>query len=62
MVRFEFCLEDDDFDRLYAIKEAQGKGYMTGNEFARELLEGKLYSLHPAKVICYDDNGDILED
>ena len=50
MVRFEFYLSDSDYDRLYAIKDREGKYEMTGNEFAKELLEGVLYRLHPRKV------------
>lgn len=47
-VKFEFYLADDDFNRLYAIKRKQGKDDLTGNEFARELLEAELYRLHPS--------------
>lgn len=49
-VRLEFYLSDADVDRLYAVKEKQGKDDMTGNEFAKELLEGVLHQLHPRRV------------
>lgn len=50
-VEFNFYLSDDDFNKLYAIKEQQGKNNMTGNEFARELLENEIYRLHPGRVV-----------
>lgn len=59
MVRLEFCLSDNDTDRLFAIKESQGKTDLTGNEFARELLESQLHRLHPKKV-KFDDDGNAI--
>lgn len=56
-VRFEFYLSDEDTDRLFSAKESQGKHNLTGNEFAKEVLENELYRLHPGKV-RYDDNGN----
>lgn len=50
MVKLEFYLSDADMDRLWAIKEKQGKDNLTGNEFAKEILEVALYNLHPEKV------------
>lgn len=55
-VKFEFYLADDDFNRLYAIKSKQGKDDLTGNEFAKELLEAVLYDLHPS--VPKDDECD----
>ena len=49
-VKVEFYISDADYDRLYAIKEKQGKDNLTGNEFAKELLENVLYQMHPRKV------------
>lgn len=49
-VKLEFYISDSDMDRLWAIKERQGKNDLTGNEFAKELLENELYRLHPKKV------------
>lgn len=50
MIRLEFWLSDDNVERLFAIKRKQGKNQMTGNEFAKELLEKELYRLHPKRV------------
>lgn len=50
MVKFEFYLSEEDFDRLYEIKNVQGKDHLTGNEFARELLTRELHRLHPGVV------------
>ena len=38
MVKFEINLSDNDYDRLYVLKEKENKGNLTGNEFAAELL------------------------
>lgn len=55
MPQFEFWLGCEDTDRLFSVKAAQGKNELTGNEFARELLEKELYRLHPG-VVRYDEN------
>lgn len=57
MPMFEFWLGVEDTDRLFSVKAAQGKNDLTGNEFARELLEKELYSLHP-NVVRFDENGE----
>ena len=57
MVKFEFYLNNDDFDRLYAIKRENGKNDLTGNDFAKELLVKELHKLHPRRVE-FDENGD----
>lgn len=54
-VKVEFYLSDNDVDRLFAIKEDQGKNSLSGNEFARELVETSLHRLHPLKV-RYDED------
>ena len=59
MTKFEFCLSDNDADRLFSIKESQGKNDLTGNEFARELLESQLYKLHPSTVKFDEDGNEI---
>lgn len=59
MVEFSFYLSEDDTDRLFAIKELQGQNDLTGNEFARRLLEGELYRLFPADV-KRDEQGCII--
>ena len=48
MTEFNFSLYGTDVDRLFAIKELQGADDLTGNEFARLLLEGELHRLFPA--------------
>lgn len=51
MVKYEFWLLDEDSDRLFEIKnKQQHKNDMTGNDFAKELLERELYRLHPQTV------------
>lgn len=55
-VKFEFYMNDVDTDRLFAVKKSKGKDTLTGNEFARELLEDYLYKMHP-KVPEFDENG-----
>lgn len=57
MPMFNFYLTSNDTDRLFAIKKKQGKDNLTGNEFARELLEKELHRLHPGRVE-FDENGD----
>lgn len=49
-VKLEFYISDNDMDRLWVIKDKQGKYNLTGNEFAKELLENELYRLHPLKA------------
>ena len=36
-VKLELYLSDSDMDRVRAVKHAQGKDNLTGNEFAKEL-------------------------
>ncbi|EET62390.1 hypothetical protein BRYFOR_05425 [Marvinbryantia formatexigens DSM 14469] len=48
--KFEFYLSEEDFDRLYEIKRERGKSDMSGNEFAKELLEKEIHRLHPGIV------------
>lgn len=55
MVKLEFYLSDADMDRLWAIKESRHKDNLSGNEFAKELLEAELYRLHPEKVASEDE-------
>lgn len=49
MVKFEFNLSDEDFDRLFYLKNNVeiGKEHMSGNDFAAELLKRELYRLCP---------------
>lgn len=59
--KFEIYLSEEDTERLFAIKENQGKEELTGNEFAKELLEAMLYQLHPSRVQYDDETGDRLK-
>ena len=43
MPMFEVWLGIEDTDRLFSIKAAQGKNDLSGNEFAKELLESELH-------------------
>ena len=54
-VKLEFYISEEDMERLWAIKEAQGRNDLTGNEFDRELLESVLCQLHPDKVENEDE-------
>lgn len=57
MPMFEFWLGIEDTDRLFSVKATQGKNNLTGNDFARELLEKELHRLHP-RVVRFDENGE----
>lgn len=57
--KIEFYISDYDLDRLFAIKEIQGKDDLTGNEFAEAILEQYLHRLFPATPE-YDDDGNLL--
>ena len=59
MTEFSFYLSEADTERLFAIKELQGRDDLTGNDFARLLLEGELYRQFPAAV-KRDEQGNIL--
>ena len=59
-VKFEFYLSDNDYERLCSIKGSKGKSDMTGNEFAKELLEINLHRLHPG-IVRYDENDNEIE-
>lgn len=50
MPMFEFWLGAEDTDKLFSVKAAQGRNDLTGNEFARELLEKELHKCHPGVV------------
>ena len=61
MVEFNFYLSAEDTERLFAIKKLQGLDNLTGNEFARRILERELYRLFPATPET-DESGNILND
>ena len=48
-VKFEFYMNDDDFDRMIVVKKQNGKDDLSFNEYAKELLHNELYKQHPAK-------------
>ena len=58
MTEITFYLADADVERLFAIKELQGEKDLTGNEFARTLLEKELYRLFP-DTPSFDDDGRV---
>lgn len=60
-VKFEFYLSDEDAERLFAAKEDAGKDDLTGNQYARELLEQRLHVLHPGKVLYDEDTGERIK-
>lgn len=47
MVKFEFNLGDEYFDRMCVLKKKMGKDDLTFNEFAKELLQKEVYRLQP---------------
>ena len=59
MREITFYLSETDIDRLFAIKELQGRDDLTGNDFARQLLEGELYRLFPATP-KYNESGELI--
>lgn len=59
MTEFRFYLSEEDAARLFAVKKLQGKDGLTGNEFARQLLELELYHLFPA-VPELDERGRLV--
>ena len=60
-VKFEFYLSDEDTERLFAVKVDKGMEELTGNDYARELLERELYRLHPNRVKYDDETGERIE-
>lgn len=53
--RLEFYISDENVDRLWAIKEKEGRTELTGNEFAAILLERMLIRLHPEEVVIEEE-------
>lgn len=54
-----FSLSPVDAERLFAIKQMQDCGDLTGTEFARQLLERELYRLFPAAPE-FDETGRLI--
>ena len=61
MAKFEFWLSDEDTDRVFALKKKAGQDELTGNEYAKILLQKELHRLHPGTV-KYDEAGEIITD
>lgn len=59
MTEFTFYLTEEDTDRLYTIKQLQGERELSGNDYAKKLLERELYRMFPA-VPRYSDSGELL--
>lgn len=57
-VEFNFYLSDEDTERLFALKEESGKDDLTGNEYARQLLEMTLHKMYPERVKYDDETGE----
>lgn len=57
MTEISFYLSDKDTERLFEIKRQQGADNLTGNEFARQLLENELFRLCP-RVPRPDEAGE----
>ena len=60
MVKFEFNLSEYDAERVFALKKESGDDHMTGNEYARRLLEKTLHRLHPERVKYDEETGEIV--
>ena len=60
-VKFEIYLSDEDTERLFAVNEDKGKAELTGNDYARELLERELHRLHPSRVKYDDETGERIK-
>lgn len=59
-VEVKFYLNDNDVDRLWALKEETGKTQISSNEFAKELLEQTLHRMHPEKVKYDEETGELI--
>ena len=60
-IRVEFYLDEEDVDRLFALKEEEGKYELTGNEYAKELLHNVLYKMHPETVRYNEETGERIK-
>jgi len=59
MPEFQIHLTREDTDRLFVCKSLEGKGNLTGNEYAAELLRRELHRLFPASP-QYDEDGQLM--
>lgn len=58
-MELNFNISEEAAERLFLIKEIQGKDNLTGNDFARELLEKELYRLFPATP-HFNEDGELV--
>lgn len=58
MTELNFYISGEDMNRLFLIKDIQGKHSLTANDFARELLERELHRLFPPAP-QYDEDGQL---
>ena len=59
MVKFEFYLSDEDFDRMDIVKKESNLSELSYNDFAKELLRRELNRLHPE--VPFKDEWDTSE-
>lgn len=59
MAQFTFYLSAEDTDRIFALKKLTGHDDLTGNEYARRILERELHRLFPA-VPEFDEQGEVI--
>ena len=59
MVELNYYIKDEGRKVLFLIKDIQGKHSLTGNDFARELLERELYRLFPATP-RFNEEGELI--
>ena len=60
MAKFEFDLSTEDTERLFYLKQKNGKSDLTGNEYAEKLLHMILYKECPGVPVRNED-GDYFE-
>lgn len=58
MTSFNFNLDEADTARLFAVKQMQEQDDLTGNEYAKKLLQDVLYKMFPS-VPKFDEEGNI---
>ena len=60
MAKLEFDLSTEDTERLFYLKQKNGKTDLTGNEYAEKLLHMMLYKECQMVPVRYED-GDYIE-
>ncbi len=59
MVELNFYISDEDMERLFLIKDIQGKHNLTENDFTKKLLELELYRLFP-DTTRFNEDGELI--